>query len=168
MVALVVAGEAIFLLPFVFPRVFKPTILEVFGLTNSELGTAFAFYGIVAMVAYALGGPLADLFQPRRLLAIALVATALGGVLLWRIPSHSTLKWIYGYWGLRPSRIVVRTDSGDARVGWPVGARLRIWLARWRGADCSLPSRVRVWSRCTCRSCPKTLRQHRWPSAPLR
>ena len=134
MVALVVAGEAIFLLPFVFPRVFKPTILEVFGLTNSELGTAFAFYGIVAMVAYALGGPLADLFQPRRLLAIALVATALGGVLLWRIPSHSTLKWIYGYWGFTTiallwSALIRATREWGGRLaqgsafGWLDGGR---------------------------------------------
>ncbi len=99
LVALVVAGEAIFFLPFVFPRVFRPTILEVFNLTNTELGEAFAYYGVVAMAAYALGGPLADLFSPRRLLAIALVSTAVGGVALWRIPSLQTLKWVYGYWG---------------------------------------------------------------------
>ncbi len=99
MFALIVAGEAVFFLPFVFPRVFRPTILEVFGLTNTELGAAFAIYGIVAMVSYGFGGPLADLFSPRKLLAIALIATAFGGVLLWRIPSLQTLKWIYGYWG---------------------------------------------------------------------
>ncbi len=99
MVALVVAGEAVFFLPFVFPRVFRPTILEVFNLSNTELGEAFACYGLVAMAAYALGGPLADLFSPRRLLAIALVSTAVGGVVLWCIPSLQTLKWIYGYWG---------------------------------------------------------------------
>ncbi len=99
MLALIVAGESIFFLPFVLPRVFRPTILDVFGLTNYELGTATAAYGIVAMLAYAIGGPLADLFCPRKLLAAALVSTALGGVALWRIPSLETLKWIYGYWG---------------------------------------------------------------------
>ncbi|MDC0936971.1 MFS transporter [Pirellulales bacterium] len=97
--ALIVAGESVFFLPFVLPRVFRPTILEVFGLTNYELGTAFAAYGVVAMVAYALGGPLADYFCPRKLLAIALISTSLGGVLLWRIPSLSTLKLLYAYWG---------------------------------------------------------------------
>ena len=99
LLALIVAGESIFFLPFVLPRVFRPTILEVFGLTNYELGTAFAVYGVVAMVAYALGGPLADFFCPRKLLAIALISTSLGGILLWCIPSLTTLKFIYGYWG---------------------------------------------------------------------
>ena len=84
--ALVVAGESIFFLPFVLPRVFRPTILEVFGITNYELGTAFAVYGFVAMFAYAIGGPHADFFGPRKLLDIALIATSLGAVLLWRIP----------------------------------------------------------------------------------
>jgi sugar phosphate permease len=99
LLALIVAGESIFFLPFVLPRVFRPTILEVFGLSNTELGTAFALYGIVAMAAYALGGPLADYFCPRKLLAIALVGTSLGGILLAQSPSLATLKTLYAYWG---------------------------------------------------------------------
>ena len=99
LLALIVAGESIFFLPFVLPRVFRPTILEVFGLTNVELGSAFAAYGIVAMVAYVLGGPLADLFGPRKLLAIALVSTSLGGIVLWQVPTLATLKVLYAYWG---------------------------------------------------------------------
>jgi sugar phosphate permease len=99
LVALICAGETIFFLPFVLARVFRPTLLEVFGLTNLELGTAFAFYGIVAMVAYLPGGPIADAFSPRKLLATALVMTALGGLVLILIPSLSLLKLLYAYWG---------------------------------------------------------------------
>ncbi|MFT5302872.1 MAG: nitrate/nitrite transporter NarK [Mariniblastus sp.] len=99
LLVLIVAGESIFFLPFVLPRVFRPTILEVFELTNYELGTAFAAYGFVAIVAYALGGPLADLFCPRKLLAIALVGTSLGGIVLWQVPSLGTLTWLYAFWG---------------------------------------------------------------------
>ena len=99
LLALIVAGESIFFLPFVLPRVFRPTILEVFGLNNYELGTAFAWYGIVALVAYALVGPLADFFCPRKLLATALVTTSLGGIVLWQNASHGMLKMLYAYWG---------------------------------------------------------------------
>lgn len=99
LLALIVAGESIFFLPFVLPRIFRPTLLELFGLSNYELGTAFAWYGVVAMVAYALGGPLADYFSPRRLLATALITTSLGGALLWRTPSQGTLNMLYAYWG---------------------------------------------------------------------
>jgi nitrate/nitrite transporter NarK len=99
LLALIAAGESIFFLPFVLARVFRPTLLEVFGLTNLELGTAFAAYGVVAMVAYLLGGPLADRFSARGLLAIALTATAAGGLLLSSVPQLSSLKILYAYWG---------------------------------------------------------------------
>jgi sugar phosphate permease len=97
--ALVVAGETIFFLPFVLARIFRPTLLEVFGLTNFQLGAAFSLYGIVAMAAYFLGGPLADRFAPRLLLAVALVTTAAGGLVLAGRPSLPALQWLFAYWG---------------------------------------------------------------------
>jgi nitrate/nitrite transporter NarK len=99
LVALVMAGESIFFLPFVLARIFRPTLLEVFDLTNVQLGAAFSLYGIVGMAAYFFGGPLADRFAPRLLLAAALVTTAAGGLLLAGNPSLTMLKWIYAYWG---------------------------------------------------------------------
>ena len=63
--ALILAGEAVFLLPFVLPRVFRPTMLEVLGISNLELGLAFSVYGVVAMISYLPSGPLADLFSSK-------------------------------------------------------------------------------------------------------
>jgi MFS family permease len=100
MLALIAAGEAIFLLPFVVARIFRPTFLDVFGITNLQLGTAFSLYGAVALVAYILGGPLADRFSARRLMATALLATALGGILFARVPGLGWLTAVYGFWGL--------------------------------------------------------------------
>jgi len=98
--ALIIAGESVFLLPFVLARIFRPTLLEVFDLTNLELGTAYSAYGIVAMAAYFFGGPLADRFPARALLAIALVSTAAGGVVMMTVPPLSTLVVLYAYWGV--------------------------------------------------------------------
>jgi len=64
-IALMAAGESVFLLPFVLARVFRPTLLDVFGITNLELGVAFSVYGVVAMIAYFAGGPLADRYSAR-------------------------------------------------------------------------------------------------------
>jgi sugar phosphate permease len=97
--ALVAAGETIFFLPFVLARIFRPTLLEVFGLTNFQLGAAFSLYGIVAMAAYFFGGLLADRFAPRLLLAVALVTTAAGGLVLAGRPSLTALQWLFAYWG---------------------------------------------------------------------
>jgi len=96
----VIAGEAIFTLPFIVPRVFRPTVLDVFGITNYEYGTALAVYGVVAMVSYFLGGPLADRFSLRLLMSTALFMSALGGIWLASIPSLGELKVLYGLWGL--------------------------------------------------------------------
>lgn len=98
--ALILAGEAVFFLPFVLPRVFRPTLLDVFQLTNLELGIAYSVYGVVAMLAYFPGGPLADRFSARILISVALITTSLGGLLMASIPSLATLKIIYGYWGM--------------------------------------------------------------------
>jgi len=98
--ALILAGEAVFLLPFVLARVFRPTLLDVFGITNLQLGTAFSVYGVVAMVAYFAGGPLADRYSARRLMALALVGTGLGGLLLAGIPTPRVMNWLWGAWGL--------------------------------------------------------------------
>ncbi len=99
-VALIAAGEAVFLLPFVLARVFRPTFLDVFGITNLQLGTAFSLYGVVAMVAYLTGGPLADRFPARRLMTAALVTTGLGGVVLAGIPSIKVMNVLWAVWGL--------------------------------------------------------------------
>lgn len=98
-VALMAAGESVFLLPFVLARVFRPTFLDVFEITNLELGVAFSVYGVVAMVAYFAGGPLADRFSARSLMASALVTTGLGGVVLTTIPSTTVMNVLWGAWG---------------------------------------------------------------------
>jgi predicted MFS family arabinose efflux permease len=98
--ALIAAGEAIFFLPFVVARIFRPTLLDVFGLTNFELGLAFSVYGVVAMAAYFAGGFLADRYPANRLMAVALAATALGGLVMVQVPGLGTLKILFGYWGL--------------------------------------------------------------------
>lgn len=100
MLALIAAGEAAFFLPFVLPRIFRPTLLQVFDLTNLQLGIAFSIYGVVAMLAYFPGGLLADRFSDRKLMSFALVATSAGGCVLAMRPSLATLKMLYGLWGV--------------------------------------------------------------------
>jgi len=96
---LIFSGETIFLLPFVLPRIFRPTYLDVFHVTNLELGTCYSIYGVVAMVSYFLGGIIADRFQPRKLMAVALLLTSLGGLAMATYPPLWVMKLIYGYWG---------------------------------------------------------------------
>ncbi len=100
LIVLIFAGESVFFLPFVISRIYRPTFLSVFELTNFELGTAFSLYGVVAMLSYFFGGPLADRFSSRILISIALICTSLGGVVLSFIPGLFVLTLLYGFWGM--------------------------------------------------------------------
>ncbi|MDH3748412.1 MAG: MFS transporter [Gammaproteobacteria bacterium] len=99
-VTLVIAGEMIFGLPFHTARFFRPTLLDVFGFTNTQLGDLFAVYGTTAMLAYFPGGALADRFSARFLLTASLVATAIGGLYMATIPGAMPMAALYGYWGI--------------------------------------------------------------------
>lgn len=100
MLALVIAGEIIFGLPFHTARYFRPTMLEVFDISNTELGDLFAAYGVAAMIAYFPGGALADRYSARFLLTISLFATAAGGLYMATFPPARYMAVVYAYWGV--------------------------------------------------------------------
>ena len=98
-ILLIFAAESIFLLPFLLARIFRPTFLAVFEITNFELGTLYSTYGVVALLSYLYGGTLADRYSPRKLMATSLVLTAAGGILMTQYPSLRLLQILYGFWG---------------------------------------------------------------------
>ena len=97
---MIIAGEAIFLLPFIVMRVFKPVIREVFLISDIEIGQAQAFYGITALFSYFFGGFMADRWEARKLLSISLVLTSIGGIVMISIPTIEIFKIIYTLWGI--------------------------------------------------------------------
>lgn len=97
---LILAGEMVFGLPFHTARFFRPTMLDVFGFTNTQLGDLFAAYGITAMLSYFPGGALADRFSARSLLTVSLLATGAGGLYMATIPGPLGMAVLYAYWGV--------------------------------------------------------------------
>ena len=100
MLSLILAGEAIFIPPFHLGRYFKSSLLAVFGIDEYQLGQLGAVYGALAMASYVLGGPLADRFSPRKLLAPSLLATGGGALYMSTIPEFSGLYLLFGFWGV--------------------------------------------------------------------
>ena len=100
MLALIIAGEIVFGLPFHTARFFRPTLLEVFGFTNTQLGDLFAIYGVTATISYFPGGALADRFPARSLLTASLFATGAGGLFMAAIPPAMPMGLLYGFWGI--------------------------------------------------------------------
>lgn len=134
LITLIIAGEAVFFLPFVLARVFRPTLLDLFGISNTELGMWFSVYGVVAMVSYLLGGPLADRFPSRNLMAWALWLTSAGGILMSLLPASGVMLGLYAFWGftticlfwaamIRATREWGGTSFQGRAFGWLEGGR---------------------------------------------
>jgi MFS transporter, GlpU family, inner membrane protein len=100
MLGLILAGEAIFALPFHVARFFRPTVLEVFSISATQLGAAQGVYGILAMLAYFPGGPIADRFSARKLLAASLWLTASGGLYMATFPDYRGSLLLWGFFGV--------------------------------------------------------------------
>jgi sugar phosphate permease len=133
---LIIAGETIFFLPFLLARIFRPTMLEVYDISNVELGTYFSTYGIVAMISYIFGGPFADRYPARKLMAIALWLTALGGFAASTLPGGFIMRIISGFWGFTTIFLfwsamirATREWGGNSFQGRAYG-----WLEGGRGA----------------------------------
>lgn len=100
MLSLILAGETVFLPAFHLGRYFKSSLLATFRIDEFQLGGLGAIYGVLATACYFVGGPLADRFSPRKLLAASLVVTALGSLYMSTIPSFNGLRILFGFWGV--------------------------------------------------------------------
>lgn len=100
MLALIVAGEYVFGLPFNLPRFFRPTMLKVFQISQTQLGDMFAIYGITALISYFPGGVLPHHFSARTLIVTSLFGTAVGGLYMATIPGAVGMSILYGFWGV--------------------------------------------------------------------
>lgn len=140
LITLIIAGETIFFLPFVLARIFRPTLLAVFNITNTELGTYFSVYGIVAMFSYFFGGPLADKFPSRYLMSLALWLTGLSGFVMSFVPVKETMFILYGFWGLTTILLFWAALIRATREwgGYNFQGRAFGWLEGGRGATAAL------------------------------
>ena len=116
---LIVAGELIFGLPFHISRYFRPTMLDVFAFSNTDLGDIFAVYGITAMLSYFPGGVIADQYSARTLLSISLLMTALGGLYMATIPGAAQMALLKAC----PNQLLVRIIKSSATVDFKSSAR---------------------------------------------
>ncbi|MGK0367813.1 MAG: MFS family permease, partial [Thermoproteota archaeon] len=100
LLVVILAGETIFMHPFLVPRLYRSLMMDVWGISNTDVGVAFSSYGLTAMLSYIFGGPFADKYEPRGLMVISLLVTALGSSLLFFNPSSTTLIIAYGFFGV--------------------------------------------------------------------
>jgi MFS family permease len=96
---LVLAAGAIY--PILYLRqVYQPTMLEVFHITDSQLGYLYSSLGTIFLLSYLPSGWLADRIAPRLLICFSLIATGVLGLWYSTAPSFPMLMLIFGGWGL--------------------------------------------------------------------
>ena len=78
-------------------------MLEAFDITNTQLGDMFAAFGLTAMFSYFFGGPLADRYSARFLIAVSLILTGLGGLYMATFPGVWEMTALYAFWGVSTS-----------------------------------------------------------------
>ncbi|HAT35125.1 MAG TPA: MFS transporter [Rhodospirillaceae bacterium] len=99
MASLMLAGEAIFLLPYM-RKTFQTSLEEVFHVSSMELGYLSSMFGILALLCYFPGGWLADRISTRRLLSFSLIATGSGGLVMLTIPTYPQMLALHAFWGV--------------------------------------------------------------------
>lgn len=130
---LMLAGEAIYLLPYM-RKTFQTSMEDVFRITSTELGLLSSMFGILALICYFPGGWVADRFSIRNLLSTSLITTGIGGFFILTIPNFVHLLFLHALWGitsiltfwaalLKATRLWGSTDKQGTSFGLLEGGR---------------------------------------------
>lgn len=96
---IVLAGGAIF--PLLYLRTnYQETILEVYGLSLSDLNIILSALGIAYVIGYFPSGWIADRFSAKKLLAVSLLGVGAAGIWFAQVPSYPSIIMIFVIWGI--------------------------------------------------------------------
>ena len=99
MAVLGLSGTVIYLLPFLRELYYKP-LQAAIGINNSQSGMLTAVFGMSSLVAYPIGGWIADRVSPRLLISSSLISTGLIGFVFSTFPSYAVSLLIHALWGI--------------------------------------------------------------------
>ncbi len=78
---------------------YQETILQVFNMTNAQLNSMYTILGWVFVFGYIPSGILSDRFSAKKLLAMSLFFTGLGGLWFAQVPNYQFVMVIFAVWG---------------------------------------------------------------------
>jgi len=78
---------------------YQETILQVFNMSNAQLNSMYTILGWVFVFGYIPSGILSDRFSAKKLLAMSLFFTGLGGLWFAQVPSYVFVMAIFAIWG---------------------------------------------------------------------
>lgn len=97
-IIIALAGAIIYGLPY-FRYDYYDAYLEVYNLTDAQMGVFGSILGIFGMISYLFGGIICDRFSTRTILTVSLIGTGLGGFVHLLPLSYPALICLYAFWG---------------------------------------------------------------------
>lgn len=133
LIIITIAGAMIYGLPY-FRSYYYDSYVQVYHLTNTQMGLFGSLFGIFGAVSYLFGGVVADMISPRKLMSVSLVLTGVGGLLHMMHPNYAMLVGIYILWGfsslfafwpslLKALRQMANPDEQSKAYGFMDGGR---------------------------------------------
>ncbi len=92
-----IGGSVIYLLPYL-QYTFYDSMMAEFNFTNTQMGNIMSVYGSLNLIAYFIGGIIADRFSSRILITFSLIVTGLSGFWFATFPSYSSMLIISVIW----------------------------------------------------------------------
>ncbi len=93
------SGAIIYGLPY-FRFDYYDAYLEVYHLTDMQMGVFGSILGVFGMISYLFGGVVADRFSTRTILTVSLIGTGLGGFVHLLPLGYKELLCLYAFWGI--------------------------------------------------------------------
>lgn len=127
------AGAIIYGLPY-FRYDYYDAYLQVYNLTDSQMGVFGSILGIFGMISYLFGGVVCDRFSTRTILTVSLIGTGLGGFVHLLPLNYTALLCLYAFWGcsslfafwpccVKAVRILTGSDDQGKAFGFFEGGR---------------------------------------------
>ncbi len=127
------SGTIIYGLPY-FRYDYYDAYLQVYHLTNTQMGVFGSVLGIFGMISYLFGGIVADKFSIRTILSLSLIGTGVGGFIHLLPLNFTALVCLYAFWGvsslfafwpacIKAVRVLSDSDDQGKAFGWFEGAR---------------------------------------------
>lgn len=113
-------GSIIYIFPYL-QYTFYDSMMAELGFNNTQMGNVMSVYGSLNLIAYFIGGIIADRFSSRNLIAFSLVATGVTGFWFATFPSYGAMLvisviWsfttIFTYWPATIKAVKLLGDSG--------------------------------------------------------
>lgn len=92
-------GSVIFIFPYL-QYTFYDSMMQSLGFDNTQMGNLLSVYGALNLIAYFIGGIIADRFDSRLLIAGSLVVTGLTGFWFATFPSYGVMMLISVIWSI--------------------------------------------------------------------